>query len=48
MGGVGHLVLYLWLRHQNAKRDSMSPEERQQEIEHGKGGDFHPDYRYAL
>lgn len=30
------------------KREAMSEEERQAEIDAGKAGDFHPDYRYAL
>ncbi|KAM0815398.1 putative Major facilitator superfamily domain, general substrate transporter [Seiridium cardinale] len=45
---IGHVVLYIFLRQQNKKRDRMTEEEKVHEIEHGKGGDFHPDFRYAL
>ncbi|KAF4121906.1 Major Facilitator Superfamily [Geosmithia morbida] len=45
---AGHASLYMYLRRQNIKRDHMSQEERQAEIDAGKTGDFHPDYRYAL
>lgn len=44
----GHIALYFYLRRQNKKREAMSEEQRLHEIAHGKGGDFHPDYRYAL
>lgn len=47
-GGMGHFALYMWLRQQNKKRDNMTEEERLAEISNGKGGDFHPDYRYVL
>jgi hypothetical protein len=30
------------------KRERMSPEERDEVIKNGWGGDFHPDFRYAL
>lgn len=44
----GHVALYIYLRRQNRKREAMTEEERQREINSGKTGDFHPDYRYAL
>ncbi|KAI0391634.1 major facilitator superfamily domain-containing protein [Xylariaceae sp. FL0594] len=48
LAGLGHTTLYFHLKSQNAKRESMTEEQRQDEIEHGKGGDHHPDYRYML
>lgn len=48
LAGVGHSSLWFLLRHENAKREKMTPEEREYAILNGKGGDFHPDYRYAL
>lgn len=45
---VGHISLYLYLRRENRRRDAMTEEEKQAEIQAGKAGDFHPDYRYAL
>lgn len=48
LAACGQAVLYVYLKRQNRKRESMTPEERQHEIQHGKGGDFHPDYRYTL
>lgn len=48
LASLGHLSLYLYLKRQNKKREDMTDEEREQEIQMGKTGDFHPDYRYAL
>ncbi|KAL4901206.1 hypothetical protein BDW74DRAFT_182061 [Aspergillus multicolor] len=48
LAGCGHASLYFLLRHHNKKRDAMSDEVREYEVEYGKGGDFHPDFRYAL
>ena len=45
---AGQIVLYLYLRKENKRRESMTEEERVREIGAGKMGDFHPDYRYAL
>lgn len=45
---LGHATLYWHLKRENEKRMSMSDEEKEHEIQHGKGGDFHPDYRYSL
>jgi len=45
---AGQIVLYLYLRKENKRRESMTEEERDREIGAGKQGDFHPDYRYAL
>jgi hypothetical protein len=44
----GQVVLYLYLRKENMRRESMTEEERVREIGAGKVGDFHPDYQYAL
>lgn len=44
----GQFCLYLLLKSQNKKRNAFTEEERMQEIQRGKDGDFHPDYRYAL
>jgi len=30
------------------RRERMSLEEKEEEIKNGWGGDFHPDFRYAL
>lgn len=45
---AGQIVLYLYLRKENKRRESMTEEQRIREIGAGKIGDFHPDYRYAL
>lgn len=45
---VGHISLYVYLRRENKRRENLSFEEREREIQAGKTGDFHPDYRYAL
>ena len=44
----GHLALYFHLSRQNKKRDAMTESERQRQIDMGRTGDFHPDYRYAI
>ncbi|KAI2619308.1 MFS general substrate transporter [Hypoxylon sp. NC1633] len=48
MAITGHAAQYYIYSSANKRRDAMTEEERQYEIEHGKGGDFHPDYRYTL
>lgn len=45
---LGHATLYWHLNRENKKRVAMTEEEREYEIQNGKGGDFHPDYRYSL
>ncbi|THV85743.1 MFS general substrate transporter [Aureobasidium pullulans] len=45
---LGHIALWAYMRSQNKKREAMSEEEREREINAGKDGDYHPDYRYAL
>jgi hypothetical protein len=45
---VGQIALYTLLKSQNKKREAFTEEERLQEIQRGRDGDFHPDYRYAL
>jgi MFS family permease len=44
----GYALSYWLLRRLNQKRDSMSIEERIREIDAGKLGDRHPDFRYTL
>ena len=39
-------IQFLYLRHQNRKRDALTLEERQRWIDEGCTGDFHPDFRY--
>lgn len=45
---VGHLSLYVYLGYENKRRDKLSIDEIEREIQAGKSGDFHPDYRYTL
>ncbi|KAJ3498482.1 hypothetical protein NLG97_g1087 [Lecanicillium saksenae] len=45
---TGHITLYFYLRRENQRRENLSLEERQAEIDAGASGDFHPDYRYSL
>ncbi|KAJ3538647.1 hypothetical protein NM208_g5816 [Fusarium decemcellulare] len=45
---LGHASLYIYLRHENKRRQNLTEEQRETEIAAGKSGDFHPDYRYAL
>lgn len=46
MAALGHLTLYFMLEKENKRREKLTPEQREWEIMHGKGGDFHPDFRY--
>ncbi|KAH8897535.1 MFS general substrate transporter [Thozetella sp. PMI_491] len=48
LAALGHLTLYLFFKRENKRRNALTEEEREYEIHNGKGGDFHPDYRYAL
>lgn len=48
LAGLGHTVLYFYFLRENKKRDNMTEDEKEYEIANGKGGDFHPDYRYAI
>ncbi|KAI0150547.1 major facilitator superfamily domain-containing protein [Xylariaceae sp. FL1272] len=48
LAACGHTTLFLYKKHENKRRENLSEEQRQHEIEHGKGGDLHPDYRYTL
>jgi MFS family permease len=48
LAAVGHISLALYLKHENRKRDAMTPEEREKAIADGADGDFHPDYRYTM
>ncbi|KAF2813634.1 major facilitator superfamily transporter [Mytilinidion resinicola] len=45
---VGYFTMFLLLRGLNRKRENMSIEERIKEIDAGKMGDRHPDFRYTL
>ncbi|KAF2641550.1 major facilitator superfamily transporter, partial [Massarina eburnea CBS 473.64] len=45
---IGYTAFYLILRGLNRKREAMSIDERVREIESGKMGDGHPDFRYTL
>ena len=45
---LGHVSLYMYLKRENRRRNNLTEEQRQAEIDAGKAGDFHPDYRYAL
>jgi MFS family permease len=44
----GYALMYVLLQRLNKKRDSMSIEERIREIDGGKLGDRHPDFRYTI
>jgi hypothetical protein len=46
--GCGYTLMYVLLRRLNRKREAMSIEERIREIDAGKMGDRHPDFRYTL
>jgi MFS family permease len=48
IAACGYALMYVLLRHLNRKRDAMSIEERVREIDAGKMGDRHPDFRYTL
>ena len=48
LAAVGQLAHWFYLRRENRRREAMTEEERMMEIQRGKTGDFHPDYRYAL
>lgn len=45
---LGHISLYTYLKRENRRRENLAEEQRQAEIDAGKAGDFHPDFRYAL
>ncbi|KAI1867761.1 uncharacterized protein JN550_006902 [Neoarthrinium moseri] len=48
LAAVGYFTMFLALKTLNDKRDTMSTEERAREINSGKKGDRHPDFRYIL
>jgi hypothetical protein len=48
LASFGHATLWWHLNRENKRRDALTEEQREHEIQHGKGGDFHPDFRYAL
>jgi MFS family permease len=45
---AGYFLMFTLLRALNVKRDNMSIDERAREIDAGKKGDRHPDFRYTL
>jgi hypothetical protein len=44
---VGHTALYVHFKRENRRRDALASEQREAEIQSGKIGDFHPDFRYS-
>ncbi|KAF2013949.1 major facilitator superfamily transporter [Aaosphaeria arxii CBS 175.79] len=48
LAACGYATMYFLLRRLNRKREAMSIEERVREIDSGKMGDRHPDFRYVL
>ena len=48
IAACGYALMYFTLRGINKKREVMSIEERIREIDSGKLGDRHPDFRYTL
>lgn len=45
---IGYVVMWTLLDRLNTKRDRMSMDEKVREIDAGKKGDRHPDFRYIL
>ncbi|KAI0128270.1 major facilitator superfamily transporter, partial [Xylariales sp. AK1849] len=48
LAAVGYFSMFTTLKRINDKRDNMSAEERIRELDAGKKGDRHPDFRYLL
>jgi hypothetical protein len=48
LAACGYATMFFLLRRLNRQREEMSIEERVREIESGKMGDRHPDFRYTL
>ncbi|KAF2727218.1 major facilitator superfamily transporter [Polyplosphaeria fusca] len=48
LAACGYSAMFLLLRQLNRKRENMSSDERQREIDAGNMGDRHPDFRYTL
>jgi len=48
IAACGYALMYVWLQRINRKRDGMSIEARARQIDSGKLGDRHPDFRYTL
>ncbi|ORY59120.1 major facilitator superfamily transporter [Pseudomassariella vexata] len=48
VAACGYCVMFSTLRGINQRKDGMSVEDRVKEIEAGKKGDRHPDFRYVL
>jgi MFS family permease len=48
LAACGYATMYFIVRRLNQKREAMSIDERVREIDSGKMGDRHPDFRYTL
>ncbi|ETS82371.1 hypothetical protein PFICI_04247 [Pestalotiopsis fici W106-1] len=48
LAAIGYFVMWAALKRANDKRDNMNAEDRAMQIEAGKSGDRHPDFRYVL
>ncbi|EQB49617.1 major facilitator superfamily transporter [Colletotrichum gloeosporioides Cg-14] len=48
VASVGYFAMWTLLNKINNRRDNMSIDERAREIDQGKKGDRHPDFRYTL
>jgi MFS family permease len=48
LASLGHLTLYWHFKRENRRREALTPEQREWEVVHGKGGDFDPNYKYSL
>ncbi|KAI8292093.1 putative transporter [Colletotrichum sp. SAR11_240] len=48
VASVGYFTMWTLLNKINNRRDNMSIDERAREIDQGKKGDRHPDFRYTL
>lgn len=48
LAACGYAAMYSLMRRLNQKREAMSTDERIREIDSGKMGDHHPDFRYTL
>ena len=48
LGALGYVTMWTLLRGLNTKRDRMTMDEKVREIDAGKKGDRHPDFRYIL
>jgi sugar phosphate permease len=44
---IGHTALYVHFKRENRRRDALTEEQKEAEVQAGKIGDFHPEFRYA-